>query len=74
VPNHFLGVEGASVSFGKRDAQVRALRGRFAILRAWVRFHLVMGPSGSGKTTLLSPAWAVYCHPMKEPSSWMVSQ
>jgi len=27
VPNHFLGVEGASVSFGKRDAQVRALRG-----------------------------------------------
>jgi len=27
VPNHFLGVEGASVSFGKREAQVRALRG-----------------------------------------------
>jgi len=27
VPNHFLGVEGARVSFGKREAQVRALRG-----------------------------------------------
>jgi len=26
VPDHFLGVEGASVSFGKREPQVRALR------------------------------------------------
>jgi len=38
VPNHFLGVEGASVSFGKRDAQVRALRGVSQFLRAWDAF------------------------------------
>jgi putative ABC transport system ATP-binding protein len=53
VPNHFLGVEGASVSFGKREAQVRALRG---VSESFERgtLSLVMGPSGSGKTTLLS--------------------
>jgi putative ABC transport system ATP-binding protein len=53
VPNHFLGVEGASISFGKREAQVRALRG---VSQSFERgtLSLVMGPSGSGKTTLLS--------------------
>jgi len=53
VPNHFLGVESASVSFGKREAQVRALRG---VSQSFDRatLSLVMGPSGSGKTTLLS--------------------
>jgi len=53
VPNHFLGVEGASVSFGKGDAQIRALRD---VSLAFERgtLALVMGPSGSGKTTLLS--------------------
>jgi putative ABC transport system ATP-binding protein len=53
VPNHFLGVEGASVSFGKRDAQVRALRGVSQFFERGT-LSLVMGPSGSGKTTLLS--------------------
>ena len=53
MPNHFLGVERASVSFGKRGAQVRALRG---VSQSFDRatLSLVMGPSGSGKTTLLS--------------------
>jgi putative ABC transport system ATP-binding protein len=53
VPNHFLGVEGASVSFGKREAQVRALRGVSQFFERGT-LSLVMGPSGSGKTTLLS--------------------
>jgi len=53
VPNHFLGVEGASVSFGKREAQVRALRGVSQFFERGA-LSLVMGPSGSGKTTLLS--------------------
>jgi putative ABC transport system ATP-binding protein len=53
VPNHFLGVEGACVSFGKGEARVRAM------LDVSLEFEpgtlsLVMGPSGSGKTTLLS--------------------
>jgi len=52
-PSRFLGVEGATVSFGKGDARIWPLRG------VSVRFErgtlsLVMGPSGSGKTTLLS--------------------
>jgi putative ABC transport system ATP-binding protein len=53
VPNQFLGVESASVSFGKREAQVHALRG---VSQSFKRgtLSLVMGPSGSGKTTLLS--------------------
>jgi putative ABC transport system ATP-binding protein len=53
VPDHFLGVEGASLSFGKGDARVHALRG---VSLAFERgtLVLVMGPSGSGKTTLLS--------------------
>jgi len=53
VPNHFLGVEGASVSFGRRDAQVRALRDVSHFFERGT-LSLVMGPSGSGKTTLLS--------------------
>jgi putative ABC transport system ATP-binding protein len=53
VPDQFLAVEDARISFGEGDARVRALRG------VSVRFErstlsLVMGPSGSGKTTLLS--------------------
>jgi putative ABC transport system ATP-binding protein len=53
VPDHFLGVEGASVSFGKGDTRVPALRD---ISLSFERgtLALVMGPSGSGKTTLLS--------------------
>jgi putative ABC transport system ATP-binding protein len=53
VPNHFLGVEGASVSFGKGDARIRALRDVSLMLERG-SLELVMGPSGSGKTTLLS--------------------
>lgn len=53
MPNHFLGVEGASVSFGKRDAQVHALRSVSQFFERGA-LSLVMGPSGSGKTTLLS--------------------
>jgi putative ABC transport system ATP-binding protein len=53
VPNHFLCVEAASVSFGKREAQVQALRGVSQFFERGT-LSLVMGPSGSGKTTLLS--------------------
>ena len=53
MPNDFLGVEGASVSFGEGEARVPALRD---VSLAFERgtLTLVMGPSGSGKTTLLS--------------------
>jgi len=53
VLNHFLGVEGASVSFGKGEGRTHALRD---VSLAFERgtLTLVMGPSGSGKTTLLS--------------------
>ena len=53
MPNHFLGVENATVSFGKGPAQVRALRD-VSVSFARGTLSLVMGPSGSGKTTLLS--------------------
>jgi len=53
VPDHFLGVEGASVSFGKGDARIRALRDVSLTFERGT-LVLVMGPSGSGKTTLLS--------------------
>jgi len=53
VPNHFLAVEGASVSFGQGDAQIRALRD-VSLTFDRGTLTLVMGPSGSGKTTLLS--------------------
>jgi putative ABC transport system ATP-binding protein len=53
VPNHFLAVEGASVFFGKGDAQIRALRDVSLTFERGT-LALVMGPSGSGKTTLLS--------------------
>jgi putative ABC transport system ATP-binding protein len=53
VPDHFLGVEDASLSFGKGDACVHALR-RVSLVFERGTLALVMGPSGSGKTTLLS--------------------
>jgi putative ABC transport system ATP-binding protein len=53
VPNHFLGVEGASVSFGKGEASVHALRD-ISLMFERGTLTLIMGPSGSGKTTLLS--------------------
>jgi len=53
VPNHFLGVENASVSFGREGVRVRALRG-VSLFFDRGTLSLVMGPSGSGKTTLLS--------------------
>lgn len=53
MPNHFLGVEGASVSFGRGQARARALRDVSLIFERGT-LVLVMGPSGSGKTTLLS--------------------
>jgi putative ABC transport system ATP-binding protein len=53
VPNHFLGVEGATVSFGQGQAQIRALRDVSLSFERGM-LVLVMGPSGSGKTTLLS--------------------
>ena len=53
MPDQFLAVEDARISFGEGDARVRALRGvSVAFERATL--SLVMGPSGSGKTTLLS--------------------
>jgi putative ABC transport system ATP-binding protein len=53
VPNPFLGVEGARVSFGKGDARVPALLDVSVMFKRGT-LSLVMGPSGSGKTTLLS--------------------
>jgi putative ABC transport system ATP-binding protein len=53
VPDHFLGVEGASVSFGKGEASVHALR-NVSLTFERGTLTLIMGPSGSGKTTLLS--------------------
>ena len=53
MPNHFLGVEGVSVSFGKGEARVRPLRDVSLTIERGT-LSLVMGPSGSGKTTLLS--------------------
>jgi putative ABC transport system ATP-binding protein len=53
VPDHFLGVEGASVSFGKGQARVPALQ-NVSLMFEPGTLSLVMGPSGSGKTTLLS--------------------
>lgn len=53
MPDQFLGLQNARVSFGKGDAQVRALCG-VSIGFERGALSLVMGPSGSGKTTLLS--------------------
>ena len=53
MPNHFLRVEGASVSFGHDEARVHALRDVSLSFKPGT-LSLVMGPSGSGKTTLLS--------------------
>jgi putative ABC transport system ATP-binding protein len=53
VLDHFLGVEDASVSFGKGEARVRVLRDVSLSFQRGT-LVLVMGPSGSGKTTLLS--------------------
>jgi putative ABC transport system ATP-binding protein len=53
VPDRFLGVEGASVSFGKGEARVSALRD-ISLTFERGALTLIMGPSGSGKTTLLS--------------------
>lgn len=53
MPNHFLGVERASISFGKGQARNCALRDVSLIFERST-LVLVMGPSGSGKTTLLS--------------------
>ena len=53
MPDQFLAVEDARISFGEGDARVRALRGVSATFGRGT-LSLVMGPSGSGKTTLLS--------------------
>jgi putative ABC transport system ATP-binding protein len=53
VPDQFLAVEHARISFGEGDARVRALRGVSVTFERGT-LSLVMGPSGSGKTTLLS--------------------
>ena len=53
MPDQFLAVEDARISFGEGDARVRALRGVSATFERGT-LSLVMGPSGSGKTTLLS--------------------
>jgi len=53
VPDQFLAVEDARISFGEGDARVRALRGVSVTFERGT-LSLVMGHSGSGKTTLLS--------------------
>jgi len=60
VPDHFLGVENVKVSFGKGEAQVRALRDVSLFFERGT-LSLVMGPSGSGKTTLLSMLGCLLC-------------
>jgi putative ABC transport system ATP-binding protein len=51
--SRFLGVECATVSFGKGEARIWPLRG-VSVMFGRGTLSLVMGPSGSGKTTLLS--------------------
>jgi putative ABC transport system ATP-binding protein len=53
VPDQFLGVQGASVSFGEGDSRVSVLRDLSLQFEPGT-LSLIMGPSGSGKTTLLS--------------------
>ncbi len=53
MPNPFLGVEGASVSFGQGEACVCALRDVSLTFERGT-LSLLIGPSGSGKTTMLS--------------------
>jgi putative ABC transport system ATP-binding protein len=53
VPDQFLAVDDARVSFGRGGAQVHALRGVSVSFERGT-LSLIMGPSGSGKTTLLS--------------------
>ncbi len=53
MPNQFLAVEDAGISFGEGNARVPALRGVSVTFERGT-LSLVMGPSGSGKTTLLS--------------------
>jgi putative ABC transport system ATP-binding protein len=53
VPDRFLALEDASVSFGQNEARVSALRDVSLAFEPGT-LSLVMGPSGSGKTTLLS--------------------
>ncbi len=53
MPDQFLAVEDARISFGEGDARVRALRGVSVTFERGT-LSLVMGHSGSGKTTLLS--------------------
>ena len=51
--SRFLGVVGASISFGEGAARVCPLR-NVSVMFERGTLSLVMGPSGSGKTTLLS--------------------
>jgi putative ABC transport system ATP-binding protein len=51
--SRFLGVEDATVSFGRGDVRIWPLRGISLMFKRGT-LALVMGPSGSGKTTLLS--------------------
>ena len=53
MPDHFFGVESASVFFGKGEARVPALQD-ISLTFERGALTLIMGPSGSGKTTLLS--------------------
>lgn len=53
MPDRFLGVQGASVSFGEGESRVSVLRD-ISLQFEPGTLSLVMGPSGSGKTTLLS--------------------
>jgi putative ABC transport system ATP-binding protein len=53
VPECFLGVENASVSYGTGNARTPALR-NLSLSFEKGKLTLILGPSGSGKTTLLS--------------------
>ena len=53
MPECFLGVENASVFFGRNGAKTAALRDATVSFEKG-KLTLMLGPSGSGKTTLLS--------------------
>ena len=53
MPECFLGVENASVYFGRKGAKTAALRDATVAFEKG-KLTLMLGPSGSGKTTLLS--------------------
>src|SRR6267154_1572007 len=70
--SHFLGVEGASVSFGKGSARVFALRD-VSLMFERGTLSLVMVLRGAGRQRCCR-CLAACCPPTKDRCSWMMSQ